>query len=113
MKKLSFIAMAVATALVGCGGDDSSSNNNGNNGNSAQKAEKPVIAIPAQGKFIDAKIEGLHYISGSKQGFTTNDGQYDIDTNIANVTFILGGKINGVVDGLVIGNVGSSYHHTI
>lgn len=109
MKKLSFIAMAVATALVGCGGDDSSSNNNGNNGNTAQKAEKPVIAIPAQGKFIDAKIEGLHYISGSKQGFTTNDGQYDIDTNIANVTFILGGKINGVVDGLVIGNVSARH----
>ncbi|ENM5935046.1 chromosome partitioning protein ParA [Vibrio mimicus] len=109
MKKLSFIAMAVATALVGCGGDDSSSNNNGNNGNTAQKAEKPVIAIPAQGKFIDAKIEGLHYISGSKQGFTTNDGQYDIDTNIANVAFILGGKINGVVDGLVIGNVSARH----
>ncbi|ENM5779358.1 chromosome partitioning protein ParA [Vibrio mimicus] len=109
MKKLRFIAMAVATALVGCGGDDSSSNNNGNNGNTAQKAEKPVIAIPAQGKFIDAKIEGLHYISGSKQGFTTNDGQYDIDTNIANVTFILGGKINGVVDGLVIGNVSARH----
>lgn len=109
MKKLSFIAMAVATALVGCGGDDSSSNNNGNNGNTAQKAEKPVIAIPAQGKFIDAKIEGLHYISGSKQGFTNTEGQYDIDANIANVTFILGGEINGDVDGLVIGNVSSRH----
>ncbi|HFG1577805.1 TPA: hypothetical protein ACGFXM_002807 [Vibrio cholerae] len=59
MKKLSLIAMAVATVLTGCGGDDSSSNNNGNNGNTAQKAEKPVIAIPAQGQFIDAKIEAF------------------------------------------------------
>ncbi|HCJ6892349.1 TPA: chromosome partitioning protein ParA [Vibrio cholerae] len=105
MKKLSLIAMAVATVLTGCGGDDSSSNNNGNNGNTAQKAEKPVIAIPAQGQFIDAKIEGLHFTSGSKQGFTNEVGRYEIDTNIANVTFILGGEINGVVDGLVIGNV--------
>ncbi|EEY39779.1 hypothetical protein [Vibrio mimicus] len=109
MKKLSFIAMAVATALVGCGGDDSSSNNNGNNGNTAQKAEKPVIAIPTQGQFIDATIEGLHYISGSKQGFTTNDGQYEIDTNIANVTFTLGGESNGVIEGLVIGNVSARH----
>ncbi|EGR1071104.1 chromosome partitioning protein ParA [Vibrio cholerae] len=105
MKKLSLIAMAVATVLTGCGGDDSSSNNNGNNGNTAQKAEKPVIAIPAEGQFIDAKIEGLHFTSGSKQGFTNEVGRYEIDTNIANVTFILGGEINGVVDGLVIGNV--------
>lgn len=109
MKKLSLIAMAVATVLTGCGGDDSSSNNNGNNGNTAQKAEKPVIAIPAQGKFIDATIEGLHYTSGSKKGFTTADGRYEIDTNIANVTFILGGEINGDVDGLVIGNVSSRH----
>ncbi|ENM5889621.1 chromosome partitioning protein ParA [Vibrio mimicus] len=109
MKKLSFIAMAVATALVGCGGDDSSSNNNGNNGNTAQKAEKPVIAIPTQGQFIDATIEGLHYISGSKQGFTTAEGQYEIDTNIANVTFTLGGESNGVIEGLVIGNVSARH----
>lgn len=106
MKKLSLIAMAVATALVGCGGEDSSSNNNGN---TAQKAEKPVIAIPTQGQFIDATIEGLHYTSGSKQGFTNTEGQYDIDANIANVTFILGGEINGDVDGLVIGNVSSRH----
>ncbi|ENM5918637.1 chromosome partitioning protein ParA [Vibrio mimicus] len=109
MKKLSFIAMAVATALVGCGGDDSSSNNNGNNGNTAQKAEKPVIAIPTQGQFIDATIEGLHYTSGSKQGFTTTEGQYEIDTNIANVTFILGRESNGVIEGLVIGNVSARH----
>lgn len=109
MKKLSFIAIAVATALVGCGGDDSSSNNNGNNGNTAQKAEKPVIAIPTQGQFIDATIEGLHYISGSKQGFTTAEGQYEIDTNIANVTFILGRESNGVIEGLVIGNVSARH----
>ncbi|TXY00744.1 chromosome partitioning protein ParA [Vibrio mimicus] len=109
MKKLSFIAIAVATALVGCGGDDSSSNNNGNNGNTAQKAEKPEIAIPAQGKFIDAQIEGLYYTSGLKQGFTTNEGEYEIDTDIGNVTFILGGKINGDVDGLVIGNVSARH----
>jgi len=63
MKRLSLIAMAVATALVGCGGDDSSSSSN-TNSNTAQKAEKPVIAIPAQGKFIDATIEGLPYSSG-------------------------------------------------
>lgn len=104
MKRLSLIAMAVATALVGCGGDDSSSSSN-----TAQKAEKPVIAIPAQGKFIDATIEGLYYISGEKQDFTNADGQYDIDTKTANVTFILGGEINGDVDGLVIGNVSSRH----
>lgn len=109
MKRLSLIAMAVATALVGCGGDDSSSSSN-TNSNTAQKAEKPVIAIPAQGKFIDATIEGLYYISGEKQDFTNADGQYDIDTKTANITFILGGKINnGDVDGLVIGNVSSRH----
>ncbi len=102
MKKLSLIAMAVATVLTGCGGDDSSSNNNGNNGNTAQKAEKPVIAIPAQGQFIDAAVAGLHYTSGLKNGFTADgNGQYEIDTNAEHVTFTLGGEEGGLVIGSV------------
>ncbi|HFG2216482.1 chromosome partitioning protein ParA [Vibrio cholerae] len=106
MKKLSLIAMAVATVLTGCGGDDSSSNNNGNNGNAAQKAEKPEIAIPAQGQFIDAAVAGLHYTSGLKNGFTADgNGQYEIDTNAEHVTFTLGGEDGG----LVIGNVSSRH----
>lgn len=101
MKKLSLIALAVATALVGCGGDDSSSNNNGNNGNTAQKAEKPEIAIPAQGEFIDAAVEGLYYTSGNKEGVTGAEGQYDVGANAEQVTFTLGGKEGGLVIGSV------------
>lgn len=103
MKKLSFIALAVSTALVGCGGDDSASHNPINN--DTQKVEKTSIAIPTQGEFIDAKVEGLYYVSGSESGKTNADGTYKIDTNADNVTFILGGEFNGEIDGLVIGHV--------
>jgi hypothetical protein len=66
--------LAVSTALVGCGGggDDSASNKPVNN--DTQKVEKTTIAIPTQGQFIDAKVEGLFYISGSESGKTMPRG---------------------------------------
>lgn len=55
--KATLLATSVALALVGCG-SDSSSDNNGNNGGSTELAKKAVIAVPTEGKFIDAKVGG-------------------------------------------------------
>lgn len=101
--KTTLLAASVALALVGCGSDsdnNSSSDNNGNNGGStSQLAEKAVIAVPTEGKFIDAKVIGLFYKTGDVTDFTTNEGAFDIDQENPNVTFILGNEFGGLVLG--------------
>ncbi len=94
MKKvgLSLIALAISTALVGCGGSDDSGGNLGN---------KKEYSVPSSGSFVDATVEGLYYVSGTKSGYTANStGAYDVDTDAAVVTFYLGGK-----NGLEIGTI--------
>ncbi|MGY2574131.1 chromosome partitioning protein ParA [Vibrio sp. C8] len=93
MKKvgLSLIALAISTALVGCGGSDDSGTNPGN---------KKEYSVPSSGSFVDAKVEGLYYVSGTKSGYTNSDGVYNVDTDKAVVTFYLGGE-----NGLEIGTI--------
>lgn len=102
--KATLLATSVALALVGCG-SDSSSDNNGNNGGSTELAKKAVIAVPTEGKFIDAKVGGLFYKSGDVTALTPAEGDFSIDPENPNVTFILGGKLDGEVRGLLIGSV--------
>ncbi|WP_114767733.1 chromosome partitioning protein ParA [Vibrio rhodolitus] len=93
--KTTILATAVALALVGCG-------NNSNDSKNSDLAEKPVIAIPEQGKFIDAKVEGLYFVKGelSNTGsFTDEEGTFSIDQDNPNVTFILGNQAGGLVLG--------------
>ncbi|WP_434997330.1 chromosome partitioning protein ParA [Vibrio scophthalmi] len=99
--KATLLATSVALALVGCG-SDSSSDNNGNNGGSTELAKKAVIAVPTEGKFIDAKVEGLYFVKGALENageFTNTDGSFSIDQNNPNVTFILGNGNGGLVLG--------------
>ena len=95
MKKvsLSLVALAVSSILVGCGGsdDDSSSNN---------KEQGKSYSIPTEGQFVDAKVQGLHYKSGSKSGVTDGDAKYSVDTSNPTVTFSIGGE-----HGLEIGTI--------
>lgn len=95
MKKvsLSLVALAVSSILVGCGGsdDDSSSNN---------KEQGKSYSIPTEGQFVDAKVQGLHYESGSKSGVTDGDAKYSVDTSNPTVTFSIGGE-----HGLEIGTI--------
>lgn len=103
MKKISLLATSVAFALMGCGGSDGGSNSGSDNSNTAGKAQKPSIAVPAKGEFIDAKVIGLDYVSGSTTGQTDEIGGYTIDPNNPEVSFYLGGKENGLFIGSVSG----------
>lgn len=64
MKKVSLLATSVTLALtlVGCGSSDDDSNDPSTNIDTA-KTQKPSIAIPTAGKFIDAKVIGLDWIT--------------------------------------------------
>lgn len=102
MKKVSLLAASVTLALtlVGCGSSDDDSNDPSTNIDT-EKTQKPSIAIPTAGKFIDAKVIGLDYISGSLEEKKTDiNGTYTIDTNNPEISFYLGGK-----DGLFIGSI--------
>lgn len=100
MKKVNLLAASVAFALMGCGGSDGSSNNGSDNSNTTAKAQKPSIAVPTKGEFIDAKVIGLDYVSGGTTGQTDTTGGYTIDPSNPEVSFYLGGQ-----DGLFIGSV--------
>lgn len=100
MKKISLLAASVAFALMGCGGSDGGSNNGSDNSNTTAKAQKPSIAVPTKGEFIDAKVIGLDYVSGGTTGQTDTTGGYTIDPSNPEVSFYLGGQ-----DGLFIGSV--------
>ncbi|WEM42344.1 chromosome partitioning protein ParA [Photobacterium sp. DA100] len=98
-------SMIAALSLTGCGSDSSSSTGgNTGGGNGTELAQKPTIAVPATGQFIDAKVEGLHFVSGEKAGITDADGNYDVDSSAPGVNFYLGGE-----DGMLIGSVSSRH----
>ncbi|MGR6860180.1 hypothetical protein ACU5EH_07500 [Aliivibrio salmonicida] len=100
MKKISLLAASVALALMGCGGSDGGSSDNSN---TTAKAQKPSIAVPTKGEFIDAKVIGLDYVSGGTTGKTDVTGGYTIDQSNPEVSFYLGGKENGLFIGSVSG----------
>lgn len=97
MKKISLLAASVALALMGCGGSDGGSSDNSN---TIAKAQKPSIAVPTKGEFIDAKVIGLDYVSGGTTGKTDVTDGYTIDQSNPEVSFYLGGQ-----DGLFVGSV--------
>lgn len=69
MKKvgLSLLALAISSALVGCGGSDSDSK-------STEPTETTSYSVPSSGSFVDATVEGLYYVSGTKSGYTSSTG---------------------------------------
>ncbi|MFG0770240.1 chromosome partitioning protein ParA [Vibrio plantisponsor] len=95
MKKvgLSLLALAISSALVGCGGSDSDSK-------STEPTETTSYSVPSSGSFVDATVEGLYYVSGTKSGYTSSTGVYNVDTDEAVVTFYLGGE-NGFEIGTI------------
>ncbi|MDD9179764.1 MULTISPECIES: hypothetical protein [Aliivibrio] len=101
MKKISLLAASVAFALMGCGGSDGGSNSDSD---TTAKAQKPSIAVPTKGEFIDAKVIGLDYVSGSlNEQKTDATGGYTIDPSNPEVSFYLGGKETGLFIGSVSG----------
>ncbi len=97
MKKvgLSLLAIAISSALVGCGGNDNDTNTNTNT-----NKETTEYSVPSSGSFVDATVEGLYYVSGTKSGYTNSTGVYAVDTDKAVVTFYLGGE-NGFEIGTI------------
>ena len=85
---LSLLTLAITTALAGCGSDTESTESS------------TSYSVPKSGAFVDATVEGLYYKSGSKSGYTSSTGVYDVDTSKAVVTFYLGGE-----NGLEIGTI--------
>ena len=98
MKKISLLA--VAFALVGCGGSDGDSSTPA----PTEQVKKPTITVPEKGEFIDAKVIGLDYVSGSLEERKTDEtGGYTIDPSNPEVSFYIGGKENGLFIGSVSG----------
>lgn len=65
MKTL-FLALTLASILVGCGGSDSNSDNN-DSGSSATLT----------GVFVDSPVKGISYRTETKEGTTNEHGEYD------------------------------------
>ncbi|OEE82027.1 hypothetical protein A1OQ_04395 [Enterovibrio norvegicus FF-162] len=106
--KTSLLAASVALVLAGCGSDDSAPVVGADV--SSELAKKPNIAIPENGRFIDAQVEGLYFVQGMEggDGWTTADGSYDIDTSNPSVRFVLGNEHGG----LLLGNISGRHIST-
>ncbi|ELR64102.1 hypothetical protein C942_03183 [Photobacterium marinum] len=78
-------SMAAVLSVTGCNGS-SSGNNTSTDGN-----KQP--ATLTQGKFIDAPVEGLYYVTkpSGKSGYTNHEGTYDLAEGDT-ITFYLGGE---------------------
>ncbi len=83
MKKI-FASLLVVSMLVlfGCGGGSSGT-------------------ATATGKFIDAPVAGMTYVSGGQKGITTADGSFTYEVG-QNVTFSIGGIVLGTAPGKTI-----------
>lgn len=66
--------LSMASILTACGGGGNDS----------------TSATLATGKFVDAPVEGLHYVSGEKSGYTNANGEFTYEIG-KNVTFSIGG----------------------
>ena len=86
MEKLSFLAVIkiffifIFSTLAGCGG-----------GGGESAPDQPATL---QGVFLDSKVSGLFYRSGSLSGFTDSDGIYSYEAG-ATITFEIGGIVIG------------------
>ena len=82
MKKIfAGLLVIMMTALFGCGGSNDSS---------------PGGAVTATGKFVDAPVAGLMYVSGSQSGVTGVDGSF---------TYEVGQKVKFTIGDIVLGEV--------
>ncbi|OBU15390.1 hypothetical protein AYY19_17585 [Photobacterium aquimaris] len=88
--KLSLLtgSLLAALALTGCDSDSSSDSNTN---------IKPPVTI-TKGQFIDAKVQGLDYVSGKEISQTDAEGNYTLGADT--ISFYLGGT-----DGLLIGSI--------
>lgn len=92
--KLSLLAgsLLAALTLTGCNSDSSSDSNT-----SVTPDVKPPVTV-TKGQFIDAKVQGLDYVSGKEISQTDAEGNYTLGTDT--ISFYLGGT-----DGLLIGSI--------
>lgn len=81
-----FPAILAVAVLTGCGGGSSSSD-----------GDTPP-AETATGQFVDAKVAGLAYASGSVSGITNAEGHFNYEVGKP-VTFSIGGITLGQADG--------------
>ncbi|HIF9278892.1 TPA: chromosome partitioning protein ParA [Photobacterium damselae] len=93
-KTLIATSLLAALTLSGCGSDS--------NDSVTTKPTTPETENIAKGRFIDAQVQGLDFISGAEKGQTDSDGNYTIDPDASAVSFYLGGE-----NGLLIGSVSS------
>jgi plastocyanin len=77
-------AISIGSLLSGCGGGKSS--NAEQNFNSS-----PTAVSEKRGKFIDSAVSGLEYVTGSRQGQTSDSGEYIYDTEGEPIVFYIGG----------------------
>lgn len=107
-KTLIATSLLAALALTGCNSDsDSNTDTTTPSTPNTGLVDKPVIAVPAKGEFIDAKVEGLHYRSGSTVALTDANGGYTVDAANPSVAFYLGGE-----EGLLLGSVSGRHIST-
>ena len=105
-KTLIATSLLAALALTGCNSDSDTDTTTPSTPNTGL-VDKPVIAVPAKGEFIDAKVEGLHYRSGSTVALTDANGGYTVDAANPSVAFYLGGE-----EGLLLGSVSGRHIST-
>jgi hypothetical protein len=58
----------------------------------------PTTPTSATGKFVDAPVEGLKYVSGGQSGFTGANGEFTYEIG-QSVTFSVGGVVVGQAPG--------------
>jgi hypothetical protein len=84
--KVVILGVSLLMGLAGCGSSDSS------------PAPAAPAAPTATGKFVDAPVEGLKYVSGAQSGFTGLNGEFTYEIGQP-VTFSVGGVVIGEAQG--------------
>ncbi|PSV41268.1 chromosome partitioning protein ParA [Photobacterium sp. GB-36] len=108
--KLSLVAASLLATLTltGCNDDSSSTPTAPDVENPSPETGNPDTGKPdtgnptpvTTGQFIDAKVQGLDYVIGTKAAQTDAEGNYELGAENGTISFYIGGK-----DGLLIGSV--------
>ncbi|MDB1126230.1 adhesin [Vibrio algarum] len=80
--KTSFLALTLASILIGCGGSDSSGDSSDNNDSES--------SATLTGVFVDSPVGGISYRTETKEGTTNELGEYDY-VDGETVTFFING----------------------
>ncbi|WP_318471381.1 chromosome partitioning protein ParA [Photobacterium leiognathi] len=98
--KLSLVAASLLATLTltGCNDDSSSAPTTPDVENPSPETGNPTPVTT--GQFIDAKVQGLDYVIGTKAAQTDAEGNYELGAENGTISFYIGGK-----DGLLIGSV--------